>query len=60
MADESADSSRCCNCKRDCTRHHWYCDQTDDGPWCDECWDNTACAQGAHGEGCPTQVFNDG
>lgn len=53
-----AEKVTCCNCEMDCTRHHFMCDQ-DDGEWCQECWDKTACAQGVHGEGCPTQVFGE-
>ena len=49
----------CGNCDRDCSRHYWMCDR-DDGEWCPECWEKTACSQGVHGEGCPTQVFSDG
>lgn len=50
----------CCNCDKDCTAHHWMCDEPDqDGAWCPDCWEKTACSQGVHGEGCPTQVFGD-
>lgn len=56
MADH--DKVTCCNCGRDCSRHYFMCDY-DTGEWCPECWDNTACGNGVHGEGCPTQVFSD-
>lgn len=49
----------CWNCDTDCSRHYFMCDR-DGGDWCPECWDKTACSQGVHGEGCPTQVFSDG
>lgn len=50
----------CCNCDKDCTRHHFMCDEPDqDGAWCPECWEKTACYAGVHGEGCATAVFNE-
>src|SRR4051812_15928555 len=48
----------CCNCEIECTDHYWICDR-DDGEWCPECWDKTACSQGVHGDECPTQIFGD-
>lgn len=52
------DTVICCNCDKDCTSHHWMCDEETDGTWCPDCWEETACCAGVHGEGCPTQVFN--
>jgi hypothetical protein len=57
MADEIV---KCINCEKDCARHHVMCDVQPDYAWCPECFGNTACAAGVHGEGCPTQVFSDG
>lgn len=47
----------CCNCDKDCADHHWGCDEDVDSSWCDDCWPNTACAAGVHGEGCPTRII---
>jgi hypothetical protein len=49
---------KCLNCEKDATSHHMMCDK-DDGAWCPDCWEKTACAQGVHGEGCPTAVWGD-
>lgn len=48
----------CCNCEADCTRRYFMCEE-DDGQWCPECWEKTACCAGVHGEGCPTLVMGD-
>lgn len=53
---------QCCNCDKDCSSHHWMCDDLEfhDCVWCPDCWENTACCAGVHGEGCSTQVFSCG
>jgi hypothetical protein len=52
------DTVMCCNCDKDCTRHHFMCDAADqNGEWCPECFELTACYAGVHGEGCSTRVF---
>ena len=57
-ATSADDDVICCNCERDCSRHFWMCDQDAESSWCPECWENTACAAGVHGESCPTEVFS--
>ena len=37
---------------------HWYCDNRNDGPWCDDCFVGVGCLEN-HGEGCATKVFED-
>lgn len=49
---------RCSKCGVDCTFRHWMCDRRE-GTWCSHCFGKTACGKGSHGEGCPTQVFED-
>jgi hypothetical protein len=53
-----ADSVLCSTCHTDCTNHHWLCDMQD-GAWCGTCFSRKPCGIGKHGEGCPTQVFDD-
>lgn len=51
---------KCSNCEKTLEPGvYWMCDE-DDGQWCEDCWEKTACSQGVHGEGCPTKVFSDG
>lgn len=49
----------CSKCGADCKAHHFMCDRME-GQWCGPCFDRTPCGRGKHGEGCPTQVFDDG
>ena len=49
---------KCVNCEKDASRHYVMCDE-DEGAWCPECFEKTACAAGVHGEGCRTDVFSD-
>ena len=41
----------------------WTVAELDAGKWwvigSGDSWEGTACAQGVHGEGCPTAVFSD-
>jgi hypothetical protein len=48
----------CCNCDNECTPRYLMCDK-DNGEFCPDCFDLTACAAGVHGEGCSTLVIND-
>lgn len=47
----------CINCEKKVSVY-WYCDEESEGAWCPDCFEKTACGQGAHGEGCPTKVFD--
>lgn len=46
----------CVNCGEDCTNQHFMCDRAE-GQWCPECFGDTPCGKGDHGEGCPTGVL---
>jgi hypothetical protein len=50
---------KCQNCETDCTMNHFMCDKEAEGVWCPECFEQHPCGKGDHGEGCPTQVFQD-
>lgn len=54
-------ADKCSNCEKELTPPcvYFFCDE-DDGIWCPDCFEETACGQGVHGEGCPTKVFDDG
>lgn len=48
----------CASCGHDCRDRHWMCDNADPrSVWCPDCWPQTYCGRGLHGEGCPTQVL---
>lgn len=48
----------CDRCGKDCTSNYWMCDRLM-AQWCSECFAKSPCGKGKHGEGCPTQVFDD-
>lgn len=48
---------KCCKCGKDCTNYHFMCDKVD-GVWCPDCFEETDCGKGEHGEECPTAVFS--
>lgn len=56
MADKR---EKCATCEADCTAHHFMCDEEPsvDAVYCPECFGDTPCGKGEHGEGCMTQVF---
>lgn len=53
---------KCINCEEE-TSVYFTCDKSEGGTegmdeiWCEVCFENTACGQGVHGEGCATKVF---
>lgn len=51
----------CEECKEE-TTVYFMCDEIEDEDkvWCEGCFEKTPCGQDAHGEGCPTKVFDDG
>lgn len=53
---EPDDEYICSKCGEECAGHYSMCDRVD-GVWCPKCFPATPCGSGAHGEGCPTNVF---
>lgn len=48
----------CKTCGKDCSAQRMTCDSTDeDVSWCPECFNDTPCGKGEHGEGCPTMLI---
>jgi len=48
----------CSKCGKPLVGVYLLCDRKD-GQWCEDCFDQTACGKGKHGEGCFTKVFED-
>lgn len=47
----------CKKCGKDCEAHHFVCDKDAGGEWCPECFNDTICGRGGHGEGCSTMIL---
>jgi len=50
-------AEKCKTCG-DVVQIYHMCD-IDEGPWCSGCFLDTPCGKGEHGEGCPTNVWDD-
>lgn len=57
MADDR-EPVDCAACGAKDLKHFFLCDETE-GAWCPACFGHTPCGRDEHGEGCPTQVFED-
>ena len=58
MTTDEIGNTHCDECKNLVGQRHWACDRTM-RDYCDECWPKTACANGKHGEECPTMICED-
>jgi hypothetical protein len=47
----------CCACGKETSREYFMCDEIMNDEWCPDCFEQTDCGQGKHGEGCPTKAF---
>jgi hypothetical protein len=48
----------CGKCGKPLRGHYLACDRTMK-EYCEDCFEKTPCGKGKHGEGCPTQIFED-
>lgn len=63
MADSQNQTEHCAICGEECSRHYFMCDEAQPLPGgkdpvaCSDCFPDTPCGSGEHGEGCMTQVI---